>query len=157
ACFLSRAYDFIRMAAISNLNIKLAGTHAGVSIGEDGPSQMGLEDLAMMCAEPNFTVLYPADATSAWRATGLAAQLRGPCYMRLGRPAAPILYGPEETFAVGKCKVLRRSDSDRAAIVAAGVTVFEALAAYEELQKESTPVRVIDLFSVQPIDREELI
>jgi len=88
ACFLTRAYDFIRMAAISNLNVKLVGTHAGVSIGEDGPSQMGLEDLAMMCAEPNFTVLYPADATSAWRATWLLADHSGPCYLRIGRPAS---------------------------------------------------------------------
>jgi transketolase len=157
ACFVTRAYDFIRMAAISNLNIKVAGTHAGVSIGEDGPSQMGLEDLAAMCAEPVFTVLYPADATSAWKATGLVARHRGPCYLRLGRPTAPILYGPDEQFSIGKCKVLRSSDQDKAVVVAAGVTVFEALAAYDQLRKEAIPVRVIDLFSIQPIDRDELI
>jgi transketolase len=157
ACFLSRAYDFIRMAAISRLNVKLVGTHAGVSIGEDGPSQMGLEDLAMMCAQPDFTVLYPADATSAWRATALIADHSGPCYLRAGRPNSPILYGPGERFSLGKCKVLRRSDRDRALVVAAGVTVFEALAAYDQLQKENASIRVIDLFSVQPIDREELI
>jgi transketolase len=157
ACFLTRAYDFIRMAAISNLNIKFVGTHAGVSIGEDGPSQMGLEDLAMMCAEPNITVLYPSDATSAWRATWLIAEHTGPGYLRTGRPNTPILYGPGEAFEIGKCKVLRKSEKDRALIVAAGVTVFEALSAYDQLQREGIAVRVIDLFSVCPIDRTELI
>jgi len=157
ACFLARGYDFIRMAAISNLNIKFVGTHVGVSIGEDGPSQMGLEDLAMMCAEPGLTVLYPADATSAWRATWLLAERSGPCYLRVGRPNSPILYGPDERFAIGKCKVLRESKNDRALIVAAGVTVFEALAAFEQLKEQGIAVRVIDLFSVQPIDREELV
>ena len=157
SCFATRAYDFIRMAAISKLNIKLVGTHCGVSIGEDGPSQMGLEDLAMMCAEPDFTVLYPADATSAWKATALIVEQSGPCYLRLGRPKSRILYGADERFAIGKCKVLRKSDKDRVLIVAGGITVYEALAAYDQLQKEGILVRVIDLFSVQPIDREELI
>lgn len=157
ACFLTRAYDFIRMTAISNLNVKFVGTHAGVSIGEDGPSQMGLEDLAMMCAEPNFTVLYPADATSAWRAVRLLADRPGPGYLRVGRPASPVLYGPDEEFAVGKCKMLRKSDHDRALIVAAGVTVAEALKAYDELAKKGISVRVIDLFSVQPVDQDELV
>ena len=157
SCFVTRAYDFIRMAAISKLNIKLVGTHCGVSIGEDGPSQMGLEDLAMMCAEPDFTVLYPADATSAWKATTLIVEQSGPCYLRLGRPNSRILYSADEEFAIGKCKVLRKSDEDRALIIAGGITVFEALAAYDQLQEEGISVRVIDLFSVQPIDREELI
>ncbi len=157
ACFMTRAADFIRVASISKLNIKLAGTHAGVAIGEDGPTQMGLQDLAMICAEPPFTCLYPSDATSAWRATQLIARSTGPGYLRLGRTADPILYGPGEQFQIGKCKVLRRSDADRALVVAAGVTVFEALTAYDELQKLGIPVRVIDLFSVQPIDQEELI
>lgn len=157
SCFVTRAYDFIRLAAISKLNLKLVGTHCGVSIGEDGPTQMGLEDLAMMCAEPDFTVLYPADATSAWKATALIVEKSGPCYLRLGRPKSKILYGSDEEFAIGKCKVLRKSDQDRALIVAGGITVFEALAAHDQLQKENIPVRIIDLFSVQPIDREELI
>jgi transketolase len=157
SCFLTRAYDFIRMAAISKLNIKIAGTHCGVSIGEDGPSQMGLEDLAMMCAEPDFAVLYPADATSAWKATSLMVERSGPCYLRLGRPNSPILYGPDEVFAIGKCKVLKKTDKDRALVIAGGVTVFEALAAYDQLGKEGISVRVIDLFSIQPIDRDELI
>ncbi len=156
-CFFTRAYDFIRMAAVSNTNLKLAGTHAGVSIGEDGPSQMALEDLAMMCAQPNYVVLYPSDGTAAWRATSLAINHPGPCYIRLGRPSAPILYGPEERFEVGKCKVLRRSGRDQALIVAAGVTLNEALAAYEQLRQAGILVRVIDLFSVQPIDRETLL
>ncbi len=157
ACFLTRAYDFIRMAAISNLSLKLVGTHAGVSIGEDGPSQMGLEDLAMMCAQPNATVLYPADATSSWRATWLLANQPGLCYMRAGRPASPVLYGPDEKFAIGRCKVLRHSEEDRALVVAAGVTVAEALQAYDILRGQGITIRVIDLFSVQPIDREELV
>ncbi|HWB85787.1 MAG TPA: transketolase [Bryobacteraceae bacterium] len=157
ACFVTRAYDFIRLAAISHLNVKIAGTHCGVSIGEDGPTQMGLEDLAMTCAEPDFTVLYPADATSAWRATALLAGETGPGYLRLGRPKSPILYGPDEVFAIGKCKVLRKSDKDRALVVAGGITVFEALVAYDQLQKEGIVIRVIDLFSVQPVDRDELI
>ncbi len=156
-CFLTRAYDFVRMAAISNSNIKLAGTHVGVSIGEDGPSQMGLEDIAMMCAEPNYAVLYPSDATAAWRAAELAVEHKGPFYIRLARPATPIFYGPSEKFVVGKCKVLRQSGKDRAVIVTGGVTLAEALAAYDQLRAEGLEVRIIDLFSIQPIDREALI
>jgi transketolase len=157
ACFLSRAYDFVRMAAISSSNIKLAGSHAGISIGEDGPSQMGLEDLAMFCAEPNFTVLYPSDAVSAWRATELAVEVQGPVYIRTTRPKTPVIYRANDDFKIGKCKVLRQTDDDRVTIVAAGVTLFEALKAYEHLTKEGIPVRVIDLFSVQPVDRTGLI
>ena len=157
SCFVTRAYDFVRLAAISHLNIKIVGTHCGVSIGEDGPTQMGLEDLAMSCAQPDFTVLYPADATSAWKATALIAEQSGPCYLRLGRPKSVILYGPDEQFAIGKCKVLRRSDKDKALVIGGGITVFEALAAYDQLQKEGISIRVIDLFSVQPLDRDELI
>jgi transketolase len=157
AAFMSRAYDFVRMACVGENNIKLAGTHVGISIGEDGPSQMGLEDLAMMCAQPDMIVLYPADATSAWRGTELVASHQGPCYLRLGRPDAPVLYGPDERFEIGRCKVLRQSDGDRVLIVAAGVTVAEALVAYDTLRSDGIPVRVIDLFSVQPVDRETLI
>lgn len=155
--FFTRAYDFVRMACVGGNPIKLAGTHVGVSIGEDGPSQMALEDLAMMCAEPGMTVLYPADATSAWRATELAIQHAGPFYLRLGRPETPILYGADEEFSVGHCKVLRQTNEDRVLIVAAGVTVAESLAAHDELAKQRVNVRVIDLFSVQPIDRQTLI
>ena len=151
ACFFSRAYDFMRMAAISGSNIKLVGTHCGISIGEDGPSQMGLEDLAMTTAEPNYTVLYPSDATSAWRAIELAAAHKGPVYIRTSRPKTPILYDAGETFEIGKAKILRRGD--RALVVAAGVTLFEALKAADELKN----ICVVDLFSVQPIDRDTLM
>jgi transketolase len=157
ACFLTRAYDFIRMAAISGSNIKLVGSHAGVSIGEDGPSQMALEDLAMTCVEPDFTVLYPCDGSSAWHATRLVAENRGPAYIRTSRPKTPVIYGPDEAFAIGKCKILRRSDRDRATVVGGGITVFEALKASEELGKQGVFIRVIDIFSLQPIDREALV
>ncbi len=155
-CFLTRPYDFIRMAAIGRSNIKLAGTHVGVSIGEDGPSQMALEDIAMTCAEPDFTVLYPSDAVAAWRAVELAAAHRGPCYLRLGRPNSPVIYESGERFEIGKCKVLRASDRDQALVVTGGVTLAEALAAHDQLAPEGIAIRVIDLFSIQPIDREAL-
>jgi len=157
ACFLDRAADFVRMAAIGGNNIKLAGTHAGVSIGEDGPSQMALEDLAMCRAEPNFTVLYPCDGVSAERLVALAAQLKGPTYLRLSRPKTPVIYGNDETFAVGGLKVLRQSAEDAATVIGAGVTVFEALKAYDQLKAAGTPIRVIDLYSVAPVDRAGLI
>lgn len=152
ACFLTRAADFIRMAAISDLNIKLVGSHAGVSIGEDGPSQMGLEDLALMRAEPNFTVLYPCDAVSAERLVAEAARHAGPVYLRTTRPKTPVIYGPDETFPIGGCKVLRQSPADEATIVAAGITVYEALKASDLLEQRGLPVRVIDAYSVEPID-----
>lgn len=157
ACFLARGYDFMRLAAISSTNIKLVGTHAGISIGEDGASQMGLEDLAMTCAEPNYTVFYPSDATSAWRAIELAASIDGPVYVRTSRPKTAILYGPDEAFAAGRSKVVRKSAQDRVAIVGAGVTLYEALEAADALAAEGIHARVIDLFSVKPIDRETLV
>ena len=157
ACFLGRGYDFMRMAAISFANIKLVGTHAGVSIGEDGASQMGLEDLAMACAEPNYTVFYPSDATSAWRAVELSAAVKGPVYIRVSRPKTSILYGPDEFFEIGKAKVLKSSPQDKVAIVAAGVTLYEALEAVEQLAVEGINARLIDLFCVQPIDKETLV
>ena len=157
AAFLTRAYDFIRMAAISNLNIKMAGSHAGVSIGEDGPSQMALEDLAMMRAQPNIAVLYPCDGVSTERLVERAAYHQGPVYMRTSRPKTPVIYGPDERFEVGGLKVLRQSGTDVATIIAAGVTVFEALKAHEELGKQGIAVRVIDLYSLQPIDAAALV
>jgi transketolase len=156
ACFLTRAADFIRMAAISNVNVKLAGSHAGVSIGEDGPSQMALEDLAMFRAEPNFTVLYPCDAVSAERLVALAAAHPGPAYIRTSRPKTPVIYPNSETFEIGGLKVLRESRSDVATVIGAGITVFEALKAYDELKALGTSIRVIDLYSVQPVDRAAL-
>jgi len=157
ACFLTRAYDFIRMAAISQANIKLMGSHAGVSIGEDGPSQMGLEDLAMMAAQPGVTVLYPSDAVCAYRLVEAAATHPGMVYIRTGRPKTPILYGNDETFPIGGSKIIRQSPKDCLTIVAAGVTVFEALKAYDELAANGIFVRVVDLYSVVPIDREMLL
>ena len=157
AAFLTRAYDFIRMACISNLNIKLAGSHAGVSIGEDGPSQMALEDLAMMRAQPNMTVLYPCDAMSTERLLELMAYHPGPAYMRTSRPKTPVIYGPDETFDIGGLKVLRESANDVATVIGGGITVFEALKAYDELQKTGRSIRVIDLYSVQPIDARSLL
>jgi transketolase len=156
ACFLTRAYDFVRMAAISGLNVKIAGSHAGVSIGEDGPSQMALEDLAMMRAEPNIAVLYPCDAVSTERLVAEAAYHPGPAYIRTSRPKTPVIYGPEERFPIGGCKVLRASAADRATVIGAGVTVFEALKAFDALKAEGIAVRVIDLYSVQPIDAATL-
>jgi len=157
ACFLSRASDFIRMAGISNLNVKLAGSHAGVSIGEDGPSQMALEDLAAMRAVPNCTVLYPSDAISAERLVALAASTAGPVYIRTSRPKTALLYDVSDTFVVGGSKVLKQSGSDRVTVVAAGITVFEALKAHETLESDGVAIRVIDAYSVQPIDRDGLI
>jgi transketolase len=157
ACFLSRAADFIRMAAISNVNVKLAGSHAGVSIGEDGPSQMALEDLAMCRAEPNFAVLYPCDAVSTERLVALMASTPGPAYMRTSRPKTPVIYTNDETFTIGGLKVLRESDDDVATVIGAGITVFEALKAYDQLKGEGLSIRVVDLYSVHPVDRDALV
>ena len=157
AAFLTRAYDFVRMAAISQLNIKMAGSHAGVSIGEDGPSQMALEDLAMMRAQPNVAVLYPSDGVSTERLIERMAYHQGPVYMRTTRPKTPVIYGPDETFEIGGLKVLRESDSDVATVVGAGVTLFEALKAYDELKEQGVSIRVIDLYSLQPIDAATLL
>ncbi|MEW6246241.1 MAG: transketolase [Nitrospirota bacterium] len=157
ACFLTRAYDFIRMAAIGQANIKLVGTHVGVSIGEDGPSQMGLEDIAMMAAQPGVVVLYPSDAVSMHRLVEAAARHRGMVYLRAGRPKSPVLYGNDETFQIGGSKVVRQSPSDALTIVAAGVTLFEALKAHDQLKAAGIAVRIIDLYSVAPIDRATLL
>lgn len=157
AAFLTRASDFIRMAGIGGMNVKLAGSHAGVSIGEDGPSQMALEDLAMMRAVPGCAVLYPCDAVSAARLVEAAAGRDGMVYVRTSRPKTPVLYGPDDEFAVGGSKVLRESPDDAAAVAAAGVTVFEALRAHDLLAAEGIPLRVIDAYSVQPVDRRTLV
>ena len=157
ACFLYRAADFIRMAAIGSNNIKLAGTHAGVSIGEDGPSQMALEDLAMCTAEPSFTVLYPCDAVSTERLIALAAQKQGPVYLRLSRPKTAVVYANDESFTIGGLKVLKESPDDVATVIAAGVTVDQALEAYKKLKASGTSIRIIDLYSVAPVDRDGLL
>ncbi len=156
ACFLTRAYDFIRIAGISKLNLKLCGSHAGVSIGEDGPSQMALEDLAMMRAVGGSMVLYPSDGVSAEKLTAEAVKTEGITYIRTSRPATPVLYGNDEEFPIGGCKILRSSDSDKAALVGAGVTLHESLKAADILAEEGINVRVIDLYSIKPVDEKSI-
>ncbi|MGH9763087.1 MAG: transketolase [Blastocatellia bacterium] len=156
ACFLTRAYDQIRMAAVSQANLKLCGSHAGVSIGEDGPSQMALEDFAMMRAIEGSTVLYPSDAVATENAVRIAARQKGIVYIRTSRPKTPVIYTGDELFETGRCKVVRHNVHDRVTVVAGGVTLFEALKAYERLKSEGMLVRVIDLFSVKPVDQEGL-
>jgi transketolase len=152
AAFFTRAFDQIRMSQYSDANLKFVGSHAGVSIGEDGPSQMGLEDLAMFRTVLDSVVLYPCDAVSTENLVAEAAKHYGMVYIRTTRMATPILYGPEEKFPLGGCKVLRQSDRDAATVAAVGVTVFEALKAYDELQKEGILIRVLDLYSIKPLD-----
>ncbi|MDP8957223.1 MAG: transketolase [Actinomycetota bacterium] len=154
--FLTRAYDFVRMGAVSRANLALCGSHAGVSIGEDGPSQMGLEDLAMMRAVNGSTVLYPADAAATVRLVENMLDLDGISYIRTTREKTPKLYDPDEGFPVAGSKTLRSSEQDRATVVGAGVTVFEALKAADELQGQGISVRVIDAYSVKPIDGDTL-
>jgi transketolase len=157
AAFFTRAADFVRMMAIGGNNVKLVGTHAGVSIGEDGPSQMALEDLSMASAQPNFTVLYPTDAVAAEHLVANAAKHEGPVYLRMSRPKLPVIYDNNETFPIGGLKVLRQSASDKATVIGAGVTLFEALKAHDELKKDGIDIRVIDLYSLQPIDAATLV
>ncbi|MEW1601068.1 transketolase [Streptomyces sp. DH-12] len=156
AAFLTRAHDFVRMASISGSGLNLVGSHAGVAIGQDGPSQMGLEDLAMMRAVHGSTVLYPCDANQTARLVAAMAGMEGIRYLRTSRGESPVIYGPDEEFPVGGSKVLRSSDRDRLTLVAAGVTVPEALAAADALAEEGIAVRVVDLYSVKPVDRETL-
>ncbi len=157
AAFLSRAYDQIRMSAISQANIKYAGSHCGVSIGEDGPSQMGLEDIAMFRAIPGAVVLYPSDAVAAERLVAEAAAHEGIVYIRTSRPKTAILYDTDESFPIGGSKVVRESGEDKVTVVAAGVTLHEVLKAQEVLTAEGIAIRVIDLYSVKPIDTEALL
>ncbi|CAB3406904.1 unnamed protein product [Caenorhabditis bovis] len=152
AAFFTRATDQIRMAAVSFANLKCVGSHVGVSIGEDGPSQMALEDLAIFRAIPNSTVFYPTDAVSAERATELAANTKGIVFIRTSRPALPVLYENDEPFAIGKAKVLRKSDNDSVVLIGAGVTTYEALKAAEKLETEGIHATVIDPFTIKPLD-----
>lgn len=151
--FFSRAHDQIRMAAIGNAALRLVGSHAGVSVGEDGPSQMALEDIAMMRAIPDSVVLYPADAVSTHKLVQLMADYAtGISYMRTTRMATSVIYGHHETFSIGGCKLLKQSPKDQACVISAGITLFEALNAYEQLAKEGIAISVIDLYSVKPLD-----
>ncbi|GAA3495521.1 MULTISPECIES: transketolase [Streptomyces] len=156
AAFLTRAHDFVRMASVSGSGLNLVGSHAGVAIGQDGPSQMGLEDLAMMRAVHGSTVLYPCDANQTARLVAAMAGLEGIRYLRTSRGGSPVIYGPDEEFPVGGSKVLRSSGQDRLTLVAAGVTVPEALAAADALADAGIAVRVVDLYSVKPVDVETL-
>jgi len=156
AAFLTRAYDFIRMAAVSRANIRLSGSHAGVSIGEDGPSQMALEDIAMMRAINGSTVLYPSDGNQTAQLVAAMADIDGISYIRTTREATPVLYEPDEVFRVGGSRVLRSSDDDKLTIVGAGITVHESLKAVDAMAADGINVRLIDLYSVKPIDAATL-
>ena len=153
SAFLVRAHDQIRMAAYSFSNIKFVGSHVGVSIGADGPSQMGLEDLAVFRSIPGCAVLYPSDGFSTEACVETLARHKGLSYLRTTRPTTPLLYNKDEKFPIGGSKVLRKSQKDMAVVIAAGITVHEALKAYEELKKERIKVKVIDAYSVEPIDK----
>ena len=151
--FFTRAYDQIRMAVLSNAPLRLVGSHVGVSIGQDGPSQMALEDIGMMRALPNSIVLYPSDAVSTYKLIECMARYhKGISYMRTTRAATPVIYDNTQEFTIGGCKVVRNSAQDKLCIVAAGITLHEALKAYAELQQAGISVAVIDLYSIKPFD-----
>ena len=156
AAFFSRAYDFVRMAAISRVNLRLAGSHAGVSIGEDGPSQMALEDIASLRAIHSSVVLHPCDANQTAKLVAEMADTEGIVFLRTLRPNTPVIYGPDEEFEVGGSKVIRSSEDDNVTIVGIGVTVHEALEAAATLDEEGISARVIDAYSVKPIDADTL-
>jgi transketolase len=156
AAFLSRAYDFVRMAAISRATLSLSGSHAGVSIGEDGPSQMALEDIASLRAVHGSTVLHPCDANQTAKLVAAMAETEGISYLRTLRPATPVLYPPDEGFTIGGSRLLRSTDSDDVALIGAGITVHEALKAADALGEEGIAARVIDLYSIKPVDAATL-
>ncbi|CAK6444493.1 unnamed protein product [Pipistrellus nathusii] len=157
AAFLTRAFDQIRIGSISESNINLIGSHCVVSIGEDGSSQMALEDLAMFRTIPNCTIFYPSDAVSTEYAVFLAANTEGICYIRTNRPETDVIYSPEEKFEIGKAKVIRQSVNDKVTVIGAGVTLLEILVAADELAKQDIPIRVIDLFTIKPLDADTII
>jgi transketolase len=154
ACFLTRAFDQIRVAGVSMANLKLAGSHVGVSIGEDGPSQMGLEDLAMMRAIAGSTVLYPSDAVSAEKLMEQMALKKGICFLRTSRPKTAVLYNNEEEFPIGGAKILRQGGGDKVTVVAAGVTLYEALKAADALKNEGIGITVVDAYSIKPLGKD---
>ena len=156
AAFLTRAFDQLRMAAYSQPNLKICGSHAGVSIGEDGPSQMGLEDIAMFRALPGSTVLYPSDAVSTFKLVKLMADHQGLDYIRTTRPATAVIYDKKEEFSIGGSKVLVQSATDKVTVVGAGITVHEALRASDLLEKDKIHIRVIDAYSIKPLDADTL-
>lgn len=157
AAFFTRAFDQLRMGAISQTNLNCVGSHAGVSIGEDGPSQMALEDLAMFRTIPTATVFYPSDAVSTERACELAANTSGICFIRTSRPSTTVVYDNDHKFEVGKANVVRSSDSDKVLIIGAAITLREAMTAADQLKSENVNVRLLDLFTVKPIDKDAII
>lgn len=158
ASFFSRAFDQIRMAAIGQSNVRLVGSHAGVSIGQDGPSQMGLEDIALMRSLPGSIVLYPCDAVSTHRLVGQMAEYnQGISYLRTTRMATPVMYDLSQDFFIGGCHVLKKSDQDKVCVIGAGVTLFEALKAHDMLKKDGISISVIDLYSIKPIDAKTIL
>lgn len=157
AAFFSRAYDQIRMSQYARANIKLCGTHCGVSVGEDGPSQMGLEDIALFRSLMDSVVLYPGDAVATEKLVEAAVRHQGLVYLRTTRKDTPVIYGPRETFKIGGSKVVKSSAQDQVTVIAAGITLIEALKAYEELRKIDIHIRVIDLYSIKPIDTKTLL
>jgi transketolase len=154
ACFFTRAYDQIRVAGISEVNLKLVGSHVGVSIGEDGPSQMALEDIAMMRAIAGSVVLYPSDAVSTEKLLEQMAQKKGICFLRTSRPKTPVIYNNDEQFPIGGAKVVRQNAGDKATVVAAGVTLHEALKAADALKAEGIGITVIDAYSIKPLGKD---
>lgn len=156
AFLISRPYDFIRMAGVSQVSIRLVGTHAGVEIGQDGPSQMALEDIAAMRAVHTSSVLYPADAPSTARLVKTMADTTGISYLRATRGAYPVIYGPDEQFPLGGCKVHRAGPDDAVTLIGAGVTLHECLTAADQLSEDGINARVIDLYSIKPIDADTL-
>lgn len=157
ATFFTRAFDQIRMGAISQSNVNFVGSHCGVSIGEDGPSQMGLEDIAMFRSIPGSTVFYPSDAVSTERAVEIAANTKGICFIRTSRPNTAVLYKNNEIFVAGKAKIVKSTSKDQVLVIGAGITVHEAIKASEELAKTGVNVRVLDPFTIKPIDAEAII
>ncbi|XP_066527940.1 transketolase isoform X2 [Hoplias malabaricus] len=157
ATFFTRAYDQLRMATISESNINLCGSHCGLSIGEDGPAHMGLEDLAIFRALPTSTIFYPSDGVSTEKAVELAANTKGVCYIRTSRPESPVIYNSNEDFHVGQAKVVYQNKEDQVTVIGAGVTLHEALAAAEQLKKERIYIRVIDPFTIKPLDAKTII
>ncbi|XP_018801400.1 PREDICTED: transketolase-like protein 2 [Bactrocera latifrons] len=157
ATFFTRAFDQIRMGAISQTNVNFVGSHCGVSIGEDGPSQMGLEDIAMFRAIPGSTVFYPSDAVSCERAVELAANTKGVCFIRTSRPNTAVIYGNDDVLAIGKGKVVKQSPKDQVLLIGAGITLYECLNAAAELEKSGVHARVIDPFTIKPLDAKLII
>ncbi|XP_045163083.2 transketolase-like [Mercenaria mercenaria] len=157
AAFFTRAFDQIRMGAISQTNVNFAGSHAGISIGEDGPSQMALEDLSMFRSVPGSTVFYPSDAVSAQRAVELAANTKGVCFIRTSRPNVPVIYSNDEVFEAGKAKVVKKSGSDQVTVIGCCVTLVEAMKAADKLAEDGINIRVIDPFTLKPLDKDTIL